>query len=117
MGDGDQGRPKPTSARFALAANLRTLMSGYDSLGISSRQLAVQAGVSYKTIDRMLNPYTDTGPSLESIDSVAAFFRLETWQLLRPTPKVPLLAGQERPPQEGVLRVPSLSKVKKRHRA
>jgi transcriptional regulator with XRE-family HTH domain len=118
MGEGEpKGGPKPTIARFALAANLKTLMDGYPlgfKRGIKSRELAGQAGVSYKTIDRMLNPYEDTGPSLESIDSVAAFFRVQTWELLVPRSKLPALVGTERQATGSHIEIPTNAKAKRR---
>jgi hypothetical protein len=119
MGERDSGEPKPTIARFALAYNLKALMDNYAegfARGIKSRQLAKLAGVSYKTIDRMLNPYTDTGPSLESIDSLAAFFRVQTWELLVPRGRSPVLAGQERQTQESQLNSQAIGKGKRRAR-
>jgi hypothetical protein len=117
MGEGEPRGPKPTVARFALAANLKTLMEGYPlgfKRGIKSRELAGQAGVSYKTIDRMLNPYEDTGPSLESIDSVAAFFRVQTWELLVPRSKPPALVGTERQAAGSHIEIPTNAKAKRR---
>jgi hypothetical protein len=106
MGDTGNSGPKPTIARFALASNLKTLMQSYAdgfSRGISSRQLAGKAGVSYKTVDRMLNPYSDVAPNLDSIDYIAAFFRVQTWELLVPRSRAPIISGQERATAEGVL--------------
>jgi DNA-binding XRE family transcriptional regulator len=106
MGETGNSGPKPTIARFALASNLKTLMDTYAdgfSRGISSRQLAGKAGVSYKTVDRILNPYSDVAPNLDSIDSIAAFFRVQTWELLVPRSRAPLIAGQERATPEATL--------------
>ena len=77
--------PKPTPARMALASNLRHLMAAYQlGRGISSRGIASHTGLSYKTVDRMLDPYHDVSPNLASLDELAAFFRVESWQLIQP---------------------------------
>ena len=87
-------------------------------MSLKQAQLMIEkaTGVSYKTVERMLNPNAPTGPSLESIDLVAGFFRLQAWQLLRqPSHKPPLLAGYERQAQEGSVRTPGKTKkVRKR---
>lgn len=86
MGD-EALRGKPTAARFALAANVKHLMDNYSKgfdVGLSPAELEKGSGVSAKTIRRIINPYSDTGPSLETIDQIAAFFRVESWELLRP---------------------------------
>lgn len=83
---------KPTAARFALAANVKHLMDSYSkgfAVGLSPVELEKGCGVSAKTIRRIINPYSDTGPSLESIDQIAAFFHVEAWELLRP--RTPML--------------------------
>lgn len=83
---------KPTAARFALAANVKHLMDtfskGFD-VGLTPVELEKGSGVSAKTIRRIINPYSDTGPSLETIDQLGAFFRVESWQLLMP--RTPML--------------------------
>lgn len=86
-----EGPPKPTTARFALAENLKALMRLH---GIENpRQMAGKVpGVSYKTIERMLKPYATGGPNLDSIDAVAHYFKITTPQLLT---KQPLLEGNE----------------------
>lgn len=79
--------PKPTRARLALASNVRQLMENYSSgftRGISSRELAKQIPVSYKTIDRIKKPDSEIEPNLETLDAIADFFGVETWQLLLP---------------------------------
>ena len=77
--------PKPNPARMALASNLRHLMDAYHlGRGISSRGIEALTSVSYKTVDRILDPYHDVSPNLGSLDELAAFFRVETWQLLQP---------------------------------
>lgn len=96
-------RGKPTIARFALAANVKHLMENYStgfSIGISPSELQKGCGVSSKTIRRIINPYSDTGPSLESIDAIALFFKVESWELLMPRP--PLLQTLDaQPPRPG----------------
>lgn len=86
MSQGDMRGPKPTAARFALAVNVKYLMETYSKgfgVGISASELEQGCGVSAKTIRRIVNPYSDTGPNLETIDQLAAFFRVEAWQLLK----------------------------------
>ena len=71
---------------MALAANLRRLMANYSkgwTQGISSRALEKLIPVSYKTIDRMCDPYAGESPRLSGLDEIAAFFKVETWELLR----------------------------------
>lgn len=72
---------------MAVASNIRHLMENYTEgykRGISSRELAKKIAVSYKTIDRAKQPYSETGPNLDTLDEIAAFFKLQTWQLLLP---------------------------------
>lgn len=86
---GKEEAPTPTEARFALASNVKHLMQVYSKgfgVGISAIELEKGCGVSHKTIKRIIDPYSDTGPNLDSIDRIAAFFRVETWELLRPRP-------------------------------
>lgn len=87
----EPGKGKPTSARFALAANVKALMDAYSKgfdVGLSPSELEKGCGVSAKTIRRIINPYSDISPNLESIDQIATFFRVEPWELLRPRPSV-----------------------------
>lgn len=89
-------KAKPTVARFALASNVRHLMESYSkgfAVGLTPVELAKGCGVSAKTIRRIVNPYSDTGPALESIDLIAAFFRVEAWELLMP--RAPALQRNE----------------------
>ena len=86
------GLPKPTAARFALASNLKHLMDNYPMgflRGITPPKLAAGCKLqglelSVKTIRRMLNPYDDVSPNLDSIDAAAAFFKVTTWDMLQP---------------------------------
>lgn len=99
-----EGPPKPTPARLAIAENLKKLMGEYvtetGKEGLSSRDLASRAsGVSYKTIQRLLNPNFPASPTLDSLDAVADFFRIETFKLLVLRRNI-LLAGREFRPQE-----------------
>lgn len=87
MDRGSKG--KPTQARFAIAQNVNFLMENYlggFQRGIKSRELGKRCGVSYKTIDRLVDPYNDINPNLDTLDALARFFGLETWQLLKPNP-------------------------------
>lgn len=93
--EGSRGRP--TAARFALAANVKHLMDTYSkgfAVGISPSELQKGSGVSAKTIRRIINPYSDTGPSLGTIDALAEFFRVHSWELLLPRASVPLNTAQ-----------------------
>jgi transcriptional regulator with XRE-family HTH domain len=119
MGKEGESGPEPTDARSALAHNLRDLMKHYRmeggfEIGISSRQLEAKCGVSYKTIDRMLNPYTEHGPNFDSLDTVAAFFKVPTWKMLVPRPEAPALSGEARPTREGALNSVRASTRRKR---
>lgn len=101
MPDGN-GRAKPTKARFALAANVRHLMLAYSkgfAVGLTPSELAKGSTVSAKTIRRLLDPYSDHTPTLDSVDLIAEFFMVETWELLRPRPAVPI-------PQEAEVTIP-----------
>lgn len=91
MAEGSKGG-KPTVARFALAANVKHLMDAYSKgfdIGLTPVELEKGSGVSAKTIRRLINPYSDIIPNLETIDMIAAFFNVESWELLRP--RTPLL--------------------------
>lgn len=76
-----------------MAKNLGHLMDNYQQgfeTGIKPRELerAIKekygVKVSYQTIRRMRNPYTKESPNLSGIDYVAAFFGVNTWDLLKP---------------------------------
>lgn len=56
------------------------------AVGLTPPELEKGSGVSAKTIRRILDPYSDTGPNLETIDQLAAFFRVEPWEIIRPRP-------------------------------
>ena len=89
---------KPSVSRLAVAANVRHLMDHHQEgfqRGLTTRRLERKCGVSYKTLDRLLDPYADTGPSLDTLDSLARFFGLETYELLKPHP----LAAPHKPPE------------------
>lgn len=99
MEESPKGPPKPTKARFALAANVKDLMARYNKgfgLGIEAVELAQGSGLSAKTIRRILDPYNDKSPNLETIDALADFFRLESWELLKPREKALAISGAER---------------------
>ena len=83
---GDDGKSKPTRARFALASNVKHLMNSYSKgfeVGLTPSELEKGCGVSAKTIRRIIDPYSDTGPNLETIDQIASFFGVDAWELLR----------------------------------
>lgn len=63
--------------RFRLAQNLQVLMEAH---GITSPQLAKEAGVAPKTMNNFLKGRYN--PRLGNIEKVANFFGLTTWQLL-----------------------------------
>lgn len=118
-----EGPPKPTPARFALAENLKLLMGNYwnpyaERTGISSRELAKALGgdISYKTIDRMLDPYEEVVPKLDSMDAVAHFFRVETFRLLLVRKKETLLRGAETVATETHSARQAIPAIKKRQR-
>lgn len=92
MGE-EASRAKPTRARFALATNVKHLMAAYSkgfAVGIRPVELEKGCGVSAKTIRRIIDPYSDHTPNLDNIDRIAEFFDVETWELLRQRPSVPL---------------------------
>lgn len=96
MGDGP---PKPTPARVAIAENLKKLMAEYitdtGKEGISPRDLEkLTAGaVGYKTVQRLLDTYNDVSPTLESLDTIAHFFGIDTFKLL--VRRKTIVSGQE----------------------
>lgn len=100
MGEDPKGPPKPTKARFALAANLKELMAGYQHgwlRGITPVQLEEGSGISAKTIRRLLDPYNDISPNLDTLDAIAAIFNVETGDLLKPQQFQPRVQGKEKP--------------------
>lgn len=91
--------PRPTKARFALAENVKELMRLYNKgfgTGIEPVELAEGSGISAKTIRRVLNPYDEHVPNLETIDALAAFFRISADDLIKPRDKSAALSGEER---------------------
>lgn len=94
----DEERIRPSPARLALAENLAHLMAHYlagFAVGIKAPELAKATGINARTIKRMLDPYSVHSTRLDSMDAVAGFFRVETWQLLRPLPKAIQLHATE----------------------
>lgn len=87
MGEGSSKEPRPTAARFALADNVKRLMAAgpYEDAQVAAalREMGYE-DFSYKTIERMKNPYHDSSPNLASIEAVARFFRLDAYKLLIP---------------------------------
>lgn len=80
--------------------------------GLGSRELSRRAGgISYKTIDRLLNPYHPSTPTLDSLDAVCHFFRIDTFELLV---RRPMLQGSEHRPVEIHPVVAEIPKSKKR---
>jgi transcriptional regulator with XRE-family HTH domain len=73
------------------------------AVGITPTELEKGSGVSSKTIRRIINPYSDTGPSLESIDALASFFQIEAWELLRPRPATLQRIDPQPPPSPRAL--------------
>lgn len=74
-------------------------MQGYQLgflTGINPPQLEQGCGVSAKTILRILDPYSDVSPRLDNLDTLAAFFGLATWELLKPRDPKPAISGRER---------------------
>lgn len=65
------------------------------AVGIKAPELAKATGINARTIKRMLDPYSVHSTRLDSMDAVAGFFRVETWQLLRPMPKAVQAHGVE----------------------
>lgn len=106
MEEGPKGPPKPTPARFALAANLLRLkenfrIAAYLEPGISAPQLEQATGVSAKTINRMLDAYEGVSPNLDNIEALAYFFGVNTWDLLtpQPTPETRVKGKERRGPE------------------
>jgi hypothetical protein len=120
MDEAPKGPPKPTKARFALASNVKDLMASYNkgfAVGIEPVELAQGAGLSAKTVRRLLDPFNDKSPNLDTIDAVAAFFRMGSWDLLKPRDKSPAVSGVERrtpvKPAYSVAQVKEKTKSKK----
>lgn len=95
--DQKKGPPKPTPARFALAGNLRELMDLYNKgfgTGVSATEVQKGSGVHAKTVRRILDPYNAISPNLETIDALAAFFRVDSWEMIQPRPAA--ISGREK---------------------
>jgi len=54
-----------------------------DKEGLSTHALAKKCGVSQRSIVNILNQ--DTSPSLDNVEKIAAYFRLNLWHLIIPT--------------------------------
>lgn len=81
---------EPTKARIAVAENVDHLMKHYQhgfNVGIDANQLSKRIGIHAKTIKRLLNPRSGISVTLVTLDAIASFFQIETWQLLQPKPK------------------------------
>lgn len=94
MGEGSKS-PKPTDARFALAENVKRLLevTGQDAKSVETGLRAMgYEDFSYKTVERMCNPYYDSPPNLGSIEAVADFFRTTPSKLLE---RRPFIRGSE----------------------
>lgn len=69
------------ATKFALADNLNRLMAGNLSLN-SNPKLAKRSGLGLGTVARVRN--ADVSVNLDTLDSLAACFDLQPWQLLVP---------------------------------
>lgn len=121
MGDDKNGLPKPTRARFAVADNLRYLMANYQhgfltGLTPEELELGLAKAVSAKTIRRIRNPYDATSPNLETIDILAAFFKVAAWDLIRPRDKASAVSGTEKPTRERPAAAPHHAKRVRHHK-
>jgi len=94
-GKEEKARGRPTRARLALAANIKRLLEVAGNPSPAKWGKAAQIG--RKTAERLMDPYSDISPKLETIDLVAEYFQVETWELLRRHP----LAPQDPTPKHG----------------
>ena len=93
----------PMEVREDIAKNLAYYMSKAGEDRKKSRQLGPLAGVSYKTIDRILRPRVyPTGATLGRLYRIAKALDIDTYQLLVPARRAAatLLSGQERRTEE-----------------
>jgi len=83
--------PRATSA--AIAANLKALM---DIKGLSQAELARQAGIAQRTISTLLDTSdpTASNPRSKTLDQLAAYFGMPTWQLLIPNLPIDVLLSK-----------------------
>ena len=120
MAEGDtKGPPKPTPARFALAANLKELMDGYRLgfvTGINAPLLEKGCGVSAKSIRRMLDPYEEVSPGLDNIDTLSHFFGISTWELLKPRERQTAISGKAKQTPEKPAHSSAAAHQSKKHK-
>lgn len=72
---------KPKRVREILAVNLRRLMGDPNDPDRVRQNFLSKTG-SNANVGRMLNTAGPKGPTLASLDDVAAYFKLQPWQLL-----------------------------------
>lgn len=80
--------PRPTAQ--ALAGNLRRLMAHH---GLSQAQLGKKAGVGQSTLSNLLDDKAplEVNPRATTIEQLASFFQVPSWQLLIPELSLDLL--------------------------
>lgn len=78
-------RPLP---RETLAANLKMLLA---KTGWSEAELERRSGVSQKTINNLIHERHP--PNLETVDQVAAAFKLNCWHLIMPNLEADIASG------------------------
>lgn len=72
---------RPKRVRQIVAENLDRLMGPHGSPERLPQSFLRKSG-SNATVGRMLKPSGPRGPTLASLDELAAYFKLEPWQLL-----------------------------------
>lgn len=82
--------PKKINSAQAIAGNLHRLMAHH---ALSQAQLAKKSGVGQSTLSGLLDPGGDEkkNPRASTIDKLAAYFRIQPWQLLIPNLDLDLL--------------------------
>jgi transcriptional regulator with XRE-family HTH domain len=76
------------SAKQILAGNLEALMErdGYSQSKLAAKAQKIGGSkVAQTTISNMLNPNSTISPKIDSIEAIAAVWKLQAWQLLHPT--------------------------------
>ncbi len=76
-------KANPQPSRIVIAKNIKLLR---EHAGLSQSALGKKAGVSQRTVSNIENPESETTPTTDRVDAVAAVFGLQLFHVAMPIP-------------------------------
>lgn len=73
----------PAPSRLIIARNVRALR---EHARLTQHALGRKAGVSQRTVSNIENPESETTPTTDRVEAVAAVFGLQLWHVAMPIP-------------------------------